>query len=89
MITLTADTRAILVPKQKTDKYYRLTSDSATMTRIGYSEESIEMSYMGFCFTMGDNIIVYLPAGKEIHAISAGTPHIGVAEVRNTAIVLG
>ncbi len=81
MITLVANTITLLVKKQTRNRYIKINSDSTTFTRIGKTPTSIEMAGHGFGFTAYDEIVVYLPAGEEIHGVSTGTPNISFAEV--------
>ncbi len=81
MITLVASTITKLLKSENRPRLMLLMSDSTTITRLGYSQESIEMSTQGFAFTAYESVIIELPAGKELFAVSAGTPNLSLAEI--------
>lgn len=80
MIALVANTVTLLVKQEKRNRHIKLNSDSTTLTRIGKTPTSIEMANNGFGFTAYDEILVYLPAGDELHGVSTATPNISWAE---------
>ncbi len=69
----------------------KVSSDSTTVTRLGYTSTALEMSSGGFAFTVYENVVIVLKPNIELFAVSAGTPNISIAEAYNPhdAVVLG
>lgn len=91
MITLVADIITKLLKAESRLRYIKVSSDSTTITRLGYTESNIEMSNGGFAFTVYENVVIVLKPNVELFAVSTGTPNLSIAEAYNPhdAIVLG
>jgi hypothetical protein len=81
MITLVANTITQLLKPEKKPRLIRLFSDSSTMTRIAKTTNDLEGSVSGHMLTAYESILVELPPGEELLAVSTGTPNISWAEV--------
>ena len=81
MITLVASTITQLLKPAKHPRMIRIFSDSTTLTRIGKTYNDLEGSVSGHMLTAYESILVELPPGEELLAVSTGTPNISWAEV--------
>lgn len=81
MLTLAASTITQLLKPEKRPRLIRLFSDSTTVTRIGKSRDDLEGSVSGHMLTAYESILVELPPGEELLAVSTGTPNISWAEL--------
>ena len=77
MITLSANTSAMIVSKTERNRYYIVGSDSTTITRLSGSQYAIdESTTAGTGITCYYPRIVAVPANSELWAVSTGTPTI-------------
>lgn len=83
MITLVANTVTKLLKGENRLRYFKISSDSTTVTRLGLSTNSIEMSDGGYAITAYESVVVALKPMEEIFAVSTGTPKISIAEAYN------
>jgi hypothetical protein len=81
MITLVANTTTQLLKPGNHPRLIRLFSDSSTMTRIAKTTNDLEGSVSGHMLTAYESILVELPPGEELLAVSTGTPNISWSEV--------
>ncbi len=81
MITLVANAITQLLKPEKRPRLIRIFSDSTTATRIGTNYNDLEGSLSGHMLTAYESILLELPPGKELLAVSTGTPNISWAEV--------
>lgn len=81
MITLVASTITQLLKPEQRPRLIRLYSDSTTVTRIARTTNDLEGSVSGHMLTAYESILVVLPPGEELLAVSSGTPNISIAEV--------
>lgn len=84
MYTLVASTITQIVQKDDSrGRLFRIASDSTTMTRVASTNEALEMNG-GQILTAYESILVYVPPGGELHAISTATPNISVTETTDS-----
>jgi hypothetical protein len=77
MITLVANTVTKLLKSEKVPRMIRISSDSTTVTCIDTDQGALEAPGTGgYGITAYESVLVELPAGKELFAVSAGTPNI-------------
>jgi hypothetical protein len=81
MITLVANTITQLLKPEKKPRLIRLFSDSTTLSRIAKTTDALEGAKSGTMLTAYESILVELPPGEELLAVSTGTPNISWAEV--------
>lgn len=81
MITLVASSITQLIkPNNQRPRLIRIFSDSTTMTRIAKTTNDLEGAVSGHMLTSNESILVELPPGEELLAVSTGTPNISWAE---------
>ena len=84
MITLVASTITKLIKADNTRlRYYRISSDSTTATRLGATNASLAQTTGGFTIFKGVDVTIVLKIGEELFAVSTGTPNLSIAESYN------
>lgn len=81
MITLVANTVKKLLAKKAEGRFFRVMSDSTTVTRIAVDQVVLEDATGGFGITAYESVIVEVRNNEELFAVSTGTPNISIAEV--------
>lgn len=81
MITLAANTVTKLLKKSDKIRYFRIMSDSTTVTRIATDQVVLEDSIGGFGITAYESVIVEVKEDEELFAKSTGTPNISIARI--------
>lgn len=81
IITLVANTSAYIWPKKNRPSWVRISSDSATMTRICKTEEDTQLPGAGEILIAYQDKKYYIPEGVDLFAISTGTPNISIHDV--------
>ncbi len=82
MIALVANTVTKLVAGSKERRFFRMMSDSTTVTRLSLDQGLLEAPGTGgFGLTAYESLIIDLSPGKEIFAVSTGTPNISFAKI--------
>lgn len=82
MFTLVANTVQQIVQSANNPRKFRISSDSTTMARIASTKEVLEEAGQGGqILTAYESILVYVPPGGELYAISIGTPNISATEI--------
>jgi hypothetical protein len=84
MFTLVANTVTQIVQKESRARLFRIASDSTTMTRIGTSDEQLQGSQGGQILTAYESILVLVPPGGELYAVSTATPNISATETADS-----
>lgn len=80
MITLTASAITKLVTKEARPRKIRIYTDSVATSRIGKSEQVLEVANGGTLLTSAESILVNLASGEEIFIVSSGAPTISWSE---------
>lgn len=81
MITLVASTVTTIISQENRDRVIRLFSDSTTLARISQNPDNLEVSTGGHILTAYQSLLIELPAGQDLLAVSAGTPNLSWCEV--------
>lgn len=81
MKTLVAATVTKVLAAKDERRFMRIMSDSTTITRMATDQAVLDSPSGGFGITAYESVIVDLPAGKEIFAISSVTPNISIAPI--------
>jgi hypothetical protein len=80
MITLVANTVKKLLKSSNVPRMIRISSDSTTVTRIDTDQGALEAPGIGgYGITAYESVLVELPEGKELFAVSTGTPNISLS----------
>lgn len=79
---LVANTATLLVQKTERDRHFLIRQDIETVySRLCRVEDETTNSTAGIMLTGQSPVLIFVPGGTELFAISTGTPDIGISEV--------